>query len=386
MPPHNAPKVSLRGQIPPFFVMEVMRAAAERERAGLEVLHLEVGQPSTGAPKGAIEAAQRALVTDKLGYTEALGIPALRHAIAGWYRTRYGVDVPAGRVVATMGSSGAFQLGFLAAFDPGDRVAMASPSYPAYRHTLTAIGVEPVEIEAGPDTRFQPTVAMLEKLDRPIQGLIVASPANPTGTMLSRAELTELSAWCDANGVRLVSDEIYHGLTYGQEAVTAAEVSERALVVNSFSKYFSMTGWRLGWMVVPDELLRSVECLAQNLFISAPTLAQVAGLAAFDCTAELDGHVARYARNRTLLLRELPKAGFDKLAPADGAFYIYADVSSMTDDSEAFCKRLLADTGVAATPGIDFDPARGRRFMRFSFAGSEDIIAEAARRLIAWRG
>ncbi|HYD68282.1 pyridoxal phosphate-dependent aminotransferase [Azospirillum sp.] len=379
------PKVSLRGQIPPFFVMEVMRAAAERERAGLEVLHLEVGQPSTGAPKGAIEAAQKALVADKLGYTEALGIPALRQAIADWYRTRYGVEVPARRVVATMGSSGAFQLGFLAAFDPGDRVAMASPSYPAYRHTLTAIGVEPVEIEAGPETGFQPTVAMLENLGKPIQGLIVASPANPTGTMLSRAELTALSDWCDANGVRLVSDEIYHGLTYGPEAVTAAEVNERALVVNSFSKYFSMTGWRLGWMVVPDELLRSVECLAQNLFISAPTLAQHAGLAAFDCTAELDGHVARYARNRELLLRELPKAGFDRLAPADGAFYIYADVSAMTDDSEAYCKQLLADTGIAATPGIDFDPARGRRFMRFSFAGSEDTIAEAARRLIAWR-
>jgi len=379
------PKVSLRGQIPPFFVMEVMRAAAERERAGLEVLHLEVGQPSTGAPKGAIEAAQKALVADKLGYTEALGIPALRQAIADWYRTRYGVEVPARRVVATMGSSGAFQLGFLAAFDPGDRVAMASPSYPAYRHTLTAIGVEPVEIEAGPETGFQPTVAMLESLGKPIQGLIVASPANPTGTMLSRAELTALSEWCDANGVRLVSDEIYHGLTYGPEAVTAAEVNERALVVNSFSKYFSMTGWRLGWMVVPDELLRSVECLAQNLFISAPTLAQHAGLAAFDCTDELDGHVARYARNRELLLRELPKAGFDRLAPADGAFYIYADVSAMTDDSEAFCKQLLADTGIAATPGIDFDPARGRRFMRFSFAGAEETIAEAARRLIAWR-
>ncbi|HYH21139.1 MAG TPA: pyridoxal phosphate-dependent aminotransferase [Azospirillum sp.] len=380
------PKVSLRGQIPPFFVMEVMRAAAERERAGLEVLHLEVGQPSTGAPKGAIEAAQKALVADKLGYTEALGIPALRQAIADWYTRRYGVAVPARRVVATMGSSGAFQLGFLAAFDPGDRVAMASPSYPAYRHTLTAIGVEPVEIEAGPETGFQPTVAMLEALGKPIQGLIVASPANPTGTMLSRAELTALSDWCDANGVRLVSDEIYHGLTYGPEAVTAAEVNERALVVNSFSKYFSMTGWRLGWMVVPDELLRSVECLAQNLFISAPTLAQHAGLAAFDCTEELDGHVARYARNRELLLRELPKAGFDRLAPADGAFYVYADVSAMTDDSEAFCKRLLADTGIAATPGIDFDPARGRRFMRFSFAGSEETIAEAARRLIAWRG
>ena len=377
--------ISRRGQIPPFFVMEVMRAAFERERAGLEVLHLEVGQPSTGAPQGVIDAAQRALTSDKLGYTDALGIPPLRAAIARWYRDRYGVEIPSARVAVTVGSSGAFQLGFLAAFDPGDRVAMASPSYPAYRHTLTAIGVEPVEIEAGPETGFQPTVAMLEALDKPIKGLIVASPANPTGTMLSRAQLTELADWCTRSGVRLVSDEIYHGLTYGTEAVTAAAISPDALVVNSFSKYFSMTGWRLGWMILPESLVRSVECLAQNLFISAPTLSQMAAVAAFDCTEELDRHVARYARNRELLLRELPKAGFDRIAPADGAFYVYADVSAMTDDSEAFCKRLLAETGIAATPGIDFDPARGRRFMRFSFAGSEETIAEAARRLIAWK-
>ncbi len=381
----KAPKVSKRGAIPPFFVMEVMHAAAQREAAGLEVLHMEVGQPSTGAPKGVLEAAHRMLDADVLGYTGALGIPALRSAIAGWYRDRYKVEVPERRVVVTTGSSGAFQLGFLAAFDPGDRVAMASPSYPAYRHTLTAIGVEPVELPTGPEHRFQPTIELLEQLDKPIQGLIVASPANPTGTMLSREELTALANWCDAKGVRLVSDEIYHGLTYGAEAVTAAEVSESALVVNSFSKYFSMTGWRLGWMIVPDDLIRSVECLAQNLFISAPSLSQAAAVAAFACTEELDGHVARYARNRKLLLEELPKAGFDKLAPADGAFYIYADVTEMTDDSEAFCKRILAETGIACTPGIDFDPARGRRFVRFSFAGSEATIAEAARRLIAWK-
>ncbi|MGF7173422.1 aspartate/methionine/tyrosine aminotransferase [Azospirillum doebereinerae] len=388
MSPKNLPtlKVSKRGAIPPFFVMEVMRAAAEREAAGLEVLHMEVGQPSTGAPRRVVEAAANAVVgTDPLGYTGALGIPPLRAAIAKWYRDRYGVTVPESRVVVTTGSSGAFQLGFLAAFDPGDRVAMASPSYPAYRHTLTAIGVEPVELPTGPEHRFQPTVELLEKLDRPVQGLIVASPANPTGTMLSRAELTALSDWCKANGVRMVSDEIYHGLTYGTDAVTAAEVNEHALVVNSFSKYFSMTGWRLGWMIVPDDLIRSVECLAQNLFISAPTLSQVSAVAAFDSTEELEGHIARYARNRALLLEELPKAGFTKLAPADGAFYIYADVSAMTDDSEAFAKRILEETGIACTPGIDFDPARGRRFLRFSFAGAEATIAEAARRLIAWR-
>ena len=377
---------SKRGQIPPFFVMEVMRAAAEREAAGLEVLHMEVGQPSSGAPKGVVQAAATAVVgADPLGYTGALGIPPLRAAIAKWYRDRYDVEVPEGRVVVTTGSSGAFQLGFLAAFDPGDRVAMASPSYPAYRHTLTAAGVIPVELPTGPEHRFQPTIELLEALDEPVQGLIVASPANPTGTMLSREELTALSDWCRANGVRMVSDEIYHGLTYGTDAVTAAEVNDQALVVNSFSKYFSMTGWRLGWMIVPDDLLRSVECLAQNLFISAPTLSQVSAVAAFDCREELDGHVARYARNRALLLEELPKAGFSKMAPADGAFYIYADVSDMTDDSEALAKRILEETGIACTPGIDFDTARGRRFLRFSFAGSEATIAEAARRLIAWR-
>ncbi|GLR81545.1 aminotransferase [Azospirillum oryzae] len=377
---------SKRGQIPPFFVMEVMRAAAEREAAGLEVLHMEVGQPSTGAPKGVVQAAATAVVgADPLGYTGALGIPPLRAAIASWYKDRYGVDVPERRVVVTTGSSGAFQLGFLAAFDPGDRVAMASPSYPAYRHTLTAAGVVPVELPTGPEHRFQPTIELLEALDEPVQGLIVASPANPTGTMLSREELTALSDWCRANGVRMVSDEIYHGLTYGTDAVTAAEVNDQALVVNSFSKYFSMTGWRLGWMIVPDDLLRSVECLAQNLFISAPTLSQVSAVAAFDCTEELDGHVARYARNRALLLEELPKAGFTKMAPADGAFYIYADVSDMTDDSEALAKQILEETGIACTPGIDFDTARGRRFLRFSFAGAEETIAEAARRLIAWR-
>jgi aspartate/methionine/tyrosine aminotransferase len=387
MPPKSLPdlKISRRGNVPPFFVMEVMRAAAEREAAGLEVLHMEVGQPSTGAPQGVLEAARTAMGTDVLGYTAALGTPALRAAIARWYETRYGVEVPARRVVVTTGSSAAFQLGFIAAFDPGDRVAMASPSYPAYRHTLTAIGVEPVELPTGAEHRFQPTIELLEALDKPIQGLIVASPANPTGTMLSREELTALSDWCAANGVRLVSDEIYHGLTYGQEAVTAAEINQGALVVNSFSKYFSMTGWRLGWMVVPEDLLRSVESLAQNLFISAPSLSQAGAVAAFACTEELEGHIARYARNRKLLLEELPKAGFDRLAPADGAFYIYADVSDLTDDSEAFCKRILAETGIACTPGIDFDPARGHHFVRFSFAGSEETVAEAARRLIAWR-
>ena len=290
-------------------------------------------------------------------------------------------------MVVTTGSSAGFILAFLAAFEPGDRVAMASPSYPAYRNTLSAVGVVPLELPAGPGSRFQPTVEMLAALDPAPDGLIIASPSNPTGTMLAEAELRRLAAYCADHGIRLISDEIYHGLTYGPAAVTALAVDAQAVVINSFSKYFSMTGWRLGWLVAPDDLARSIECLAQNLFISAPTLSQLAGVAAFDCEHELNGHVARYARNRELLLRELPAAGFGRLAPADGAFYLYADVSALTDDSEALCRRILAQTGVAITPGIDFDPVRGRSFVRFSFAGATETIAEAARRLqeIDWR-
>lgn len=377
-------KVARRGAIPPFFVMEVMRAAAEREASGADVLHLEVGQPSTGAPRGVVEAARRALDQERLGYTDALGIPVLREAIARWYRDRYGLSVPARRIVVTTGSSGAFLLGFLAAFEAGERVAMAAPGYPAYRNILTAIGVEPVEIPAGPESRFQPTVEMLEALPERPAGLILASPSNPAGTMLDAPALRRICDWCRRNDVRVVSDEIYHGIVYEGAASSAIEASPDALVVNSFSKYFSMTGWRLGWLVVPDDLARSVECLAQNLFISPPSLSQHAAVAAFDCVEELETHVARYARNREILLEELPRAGFRDLAPADGAFYVYADVSGLTDDSEAFCRRLLHDTGIAATPGIDFDPARGRRFMRFSFAGSTETMIEAMHRLRSW--
>ena len=376
-------KAARRGEIPPFFVMEVMRAACEREAAGGEVLHLEVGQPSTGAPAPVVAAAAAALGSDRLGYTEALGIPPLRAAISRHYRDVYGLDIPPRRVVVTTGSSGGFVLAFLAAFEAGDRVAMATPGYPCYRNILAALGVTPVEIPVGPETRFQPTPDLLAAAG-PLDGLIVASPANPTGTMIPAAELKALAHYCAGNGIRLISDEIYHGITYGEPAASALAFSDDVLVLNSFSKYFSMTGWRLGWMVVPETLVRPVECLTQNLFISAPTLSQIAGVAAFDCRAELDGHVARYARNRALLLEQLPQAGLDKLAPAEGAFYIYADVSSLTDDSEAWCKRLLAETGIAITPGIDFDPARGRRFVRFSFAGATDTIAEAARRLRGW--
>jgi aspartate/methionine/tyrosine aminotransferase len=380
-------KVGRRGEIPPFMVMEVMRAAALRERSGAAVHHLEVGQPGTSAPRGVIEAARRALDTDRIGYTVALGIPELRAAIARHYTDTYGVSVPEERVVVTTGSSGGFILGFLAAFDPGDRVALAAPGYPCYRHILNALDIEPVSLPSGPEDRFQPTPRLLEDAARagPIHGLIVASPSNPTGTMLDRAALTALRDYCATNGIRMISDEIYHGITYGAEAVTAAELDPSAVVVNSFSKYFSMTGWRLGWLVAPADLIRPIECLAQNLFISPPTLSQLAGVAAFECREELEANVARYRANRDLLLTELPKAGFDRLAPADGAFYIYADVSKRTDDSKAFCERILRETGVAITPGVDFDADRGHRFARFSFAGSTEEIAAAARALKAWK-
>lgn len=378
-------QLSSRAHVAPFHVMEVMRAAFARERAGEAVHHLEVGQPSTPAPAGVRAAAVAALAADRLGYTDALGIPELRHAIAGYYRVRHGLTVSPDRVVVTCGSSGAFVLAFLALFAPGARVAMAAPGYPCYRNILVTLGVEPVAVPVEAETRFQPTPALLDRAGGPWAGLIVASPANPTGTMLSRADLAALAGWCREQGAWLVSDEIYHGITYGPPAETALAVSDDAIVVNSFSKYYSMTGWRLGWMVVPELLVRPLERLAQNLFISPPTLSQRAALAAFACGEELEGHVARYARNRALLLEGLPAAGFSRFAPADGAFYLYADVSHLTDDSEVLCREILAATGVALTPGIDFDPGRGRRFVRFSFAGATETIVAAIAKLQEWR-
>jgi len=377
-------KVSGRASIAPFHVMEVMRAAAERERAGGEVLHLEVGQPSTPAPRGVLEAARRALAEESLGYTLALGIDPLREAIGRHYRDRYGVEVDARRVVVTTGSSGGFLLAFLAAFDPGDRVALAAPGYPCYRNILAALGLEPVALPVTGATDFQPTAAMVEALPD-VAGLIVASPSNPTGTMLDPGALAGLSAVCQRRGIRPISDEIYHGITFGAQAVTAAALGSGNIVVNSFSKYFSMTGWRLGWLVLPDDLLKPVERLAQNLFISPPTLSQWAALAAFDCRDELERNVRRYRANRDLLLGELPAAGFAELSHAEGAFYVWAEIARLANDSEALCAALLAETGVAITPGIDFDPERGHRWVRFSFAGATADMAEAARRLKAWR-
>jgi aspartate/methionine/tyrosine aminotransferase len=380
-----APKLSRRGgAVEAFIVMDVMAAAAEKEATGETVIHLEVGQPSTPAPKAALAAAHAALDADRIGYVAALGMPALRERIARHYRESYGVDIEPERVIVTTGSSGGFPLAFLASFDAGDRVALAAPGYPAYRNILAALNLEAVDLPTSAADRYQPTVAALERAG-PLAGLIVASPSNPTGTMVTRSELAALADWCEARDVRLISDEIYHGIVYEGQAATAAEVSSSAIVINSFSKYFSMTGWRVGWMVVPPDLVRPIERLAQNFFISVPTLSQHVALAAFDCRAELDGHVSRYRANRDLLMAGLPAAGLDRLTPAQGAFYLYADVSHLTNDSREFCRRMLREAGVATTPGVDFDRARGAGTLRISFAGSLAEMEEAVHRLEAWR-
>ncbi len=376
-------KVAQRGQIPPFYVMEVMKAAAERERIAGDVLHLEVGQPSTPAPTAVRAAAHRALDADRLGYTDATGLPELRERIARHYGDRYGVTVSPDRIVVTMGASGGFVLAFLAAFDAGDRVAVTQPGYPCYRNTLEAFGIEAVAIPVGPETRFVPTSRLLDQAGR-LDGLVLASPANPTGTALTTDELSELATYCRTNGIRLIADEIYHGIEYGEQVPTALSVEPDAVVLQSFSKYFSMTGWRLGWMVAPTELIQPVERLAQNLFISPPTLSQHAAIAAFDITDELDVNVARYAENRRVLIDALGAVGLDHFASPDGAFYFYIDVSHLTDDSQDLCRVWLDDLGVACTPGIDFDPKLGHCYIRLSYSESTADIVEAAGRITEW--
>jgi aspartate/methionine/tyrosine aminotransferase len=377
-----------RAAVPPFHVMDLLAAAAERSRTHGDLLNLVAGQPSTRAPEPVRAAAKRALDDQVLGYTVALGIPELREAICGHHRRMHGIDVDPADVVVTTGSSGGFLLAFLAAFDAGDRVAIARPGYPCYRNVLSALGCEVVELPTGPDSRFQPTVEMLDALETPVKGLVVASPANPTGTMLAPEELAAIATWCEQHGVQLISDEIYHGIEYASPArhSSAWATSREAVVFSSFSKYFSMTGWRIGWMLVPERLRRPVDVLTGNFTICPPVLSQHAAVAAFtDASyAECDGHVQRYAENRRLLLDGLPRLGIDRLAPADGAFYVYADVGHLTDDSMAFCHRLLADTGVATAPGVDFDTETGHRFVRMSFAGSPDEVAAALVRLEDW--
>jgi aspartate/methionine/tyrosine aminotransferase len=383
-------KTARRAGIAPFIVMDVMRAANARDLAATDAagraIHLEVGQPGTPAPSTVRAAAKAALDSDKLGYTDAMGVPQLRARIARHYAETHSIELDPARVCVTTGSSGGFLLAFLSAFDAGDRVALADPGYPAYRNILKAIDCLPVGLPATAASRYQPTPELLDAAGGELAGLIVASPANPTGSMLSAAELAALVGWCRKRGVRFVSDEIYHGIVYDGHATTALAAGDDVFVVNSFSKYFSMTGWRLGWLIVPLDLVRAVERLAQNLFISPPTLAQVAAVAAFDARAEMDGHVERYRANRDYLLAELPKAGFREFAPPDGAFYLYADVAHLTNDSTEFCRRMLAEAGVAATPGLDFDPGRGNRFVRFSFAGTMADMVEAVKRLKTWNG
>ena len=377
---------SARSDVPPFMVMDVMAAAARIEAAGGHVIHMEVGQPAAAPPASAITAARAALTSGRLRYTESLGIATLRARIARHYEESYGVAIDPARVVVTTGSSAGFILAFLALFEPGDRVAVALPGYPPYRHILSALGCEPVAIETTQATRWALTPEMLMAAHRktPLKGVLVASPANPTGTMMPAEALRELVAAAESEGIRFISDEIYHGLDYAFPAETAARLSENCVIINSFSKYFCMTGWRIGWMVAPEPLVRPLDRLQGNLAVSVPTLSQIAAEAAFDGRAEMEAVKYGYEENRRILLEGLPKAGLDKTLPVDGAFYLYADVSRFSDDSFEFARRMLAQTHVAATPGIDFDPLKGRHFIRFCYAGAAAEMHEAVERLANW--
>jgi aspartate/methionine/tyrosine aminotransferase len=379
-------KPSKRSDVPPFIVMDVMAAAAQREAQGAKIIHMEVGQPAARAPATAIKAAQAALVQGRIGYTETLGIPSLRARIARHYADTYDLVLDPARIIVTTGSSGGFILAFLSLFEPGDRVALANPGYPPYRHILSALGCEPVLIETSAETRWALSAkALIAAHQRtPLKGVVIASPANPTGTMMDADTLSRLIAVAEAEGIRVISDEIYHGLDYAFAAETAANASDRAVVINSFSKYFCMTGWRIGWMVVPDTFVRPIERLQGNLAISVPTLAQVAAEAAFDGREEMEAVKHGYEENRRILTEGLPKAGLDKFLPVDGAFYLYANISRFSDDSLDFAKRMLNEADVAATPGIDFDPVDGRHFLRFCYAGSAGEMREAVERIENW--
>jgi len=370
---------STRSQVDPFIVMDVMEAARQAEAAGRDIIHMEVGQPGTPAPAAARGALARAMEDDAMGYTVALGLPALRKRIARLYDEWYDLDLSPERVVVTSGSSGAFILAFTALFDAGERVGIGAPGYPSYRQVLRALDLVPVEIETAAENRLQPVPGDLGGRD--LAGLMVASPANPSGTMLGRADLGALMGAAREAGISMISDEIYHGIEYEARAVSALEVCDDVYVINSFSKYFSMTGWRVGWMVVPEDHVRTIERLAQNLFICPPHASQVTALAAMDCSAELQANMDVYRANRALMLDGLPEAGFDRFAPPDGAFYVYADVSHLTDDSRALAAEILDQAGVAVTPGLDFDPHRGHGTIRFSYARGTDDIAEGLRRL-----
>ena len=371
-------KLSKRSGIAPFIVMDVMEAARKAEEAGRHIVHMEVGQPGAAAPADARVALEKAMQDEPMGYTVALGLPALREGIAALYKRRHGLDISAQRVVVTAGSSGAFILAFTALFDAGAKVALGAPGYPSYKQILSALDIVPVSIPTKPENRYQPVP---EELVPGLDGLIVASPANPSGTMLGRAQLSALIEACARNDTAFISDEIYHGIEYESPAVSALEISDDVVVINSFSKYFSMTGWRVGWMVVPENMVRPIERLAQNMFICAPHASQIAALGALECDAELQANLDVYRENRRLMMAGLPRAGFAKIAPPDGAFYIYADVSDYTSDSRAFAAEILEEAGVAVTPGLDFDAQRGHQALRFSYAGASEDIAEGLARL-----
>lgn len=373
---------SSRGAVDPFIVMDVMEAARQAEEAGRHIIHMEVGQPGTPAPALARDALTAAMRDNPLGYTVALGLPALRSRIARLYGDWYNVDLDPSRVVVTAGSSGGFILAFTALFDAGDRIALGAPGYPSYRQIMKSLDLVPVEIETRAEARYQLEPSDLEGVD--YQGMMVASPANPTGTMLGKPALSALIDAAQAKGASFLSDEIYHGIEYDQKAVTALQISDDVCVINSFSKYFSMTGWRVGWLVLPEGNVRQVERLAQNQFICASHAAQVAALAALDAGDELEANMEVYRANRQAMLNGLPKAGFDRIAPPDGAFYVYADVSHITSDSRAFAQDILQEAGVAVTPGLDFDPVRGGGTLRFSYARSTEDIEEGLRRLRAY--
>ncbi len=380
------PRPSRRSAVAPFMAMDALRDARALERAGRHIVHMELGEPGAPAPLLVREAAAAALREGRIGYGEALGDRALRDRIAGHYGARYGVSVSPDRVIITTGSSGGFMLALIGAFDAGARIAVTAPGYPAYANILASLGLEAVPLEVGPETRFAPTAAMLAAAHREkkLDGALFMSPANPTGAMIDAQELSQICAFCDDVGIVFVSDEIYHGLEYDAPAETALRFTPNAVVVNSLSKYYAMTGWRLGWLIAPEGLMRPLERLQQSLAICAPTSSQRAALAAFDATQELEENRAAYARNRALLRERLPAMGLTRFAPPDGAFYFYVDVSDFTADSMYFCKRLLMEAGVAATPGLDFDPRRGRTMVRYSYAGAEAEVAEGAARLEAW--
>ncbi len=378
-------KISSRSDVPAFRALDILREVNERVAQGQDIKRLEAGQPCFGAPAGALEAARNCLINDpRQGYTEALGMTSLRQRIARYYKENYSVEIDYSRIAITFGSSGGFLLSFIGLLDVGDKVAMACPGYAAYRNFLKSLGITPVEFDVGEDTNYQPTVAHLEALKEDIDGLIICSPANPTGTMIAPDQLREISQWCEDNGVRLFSDEVYHGITYEEPAETVLKFTDKAVVLNSFSKYFAMTGWRLGWLVLPEEAVDPVKRLAENLFVSPPTLAQCVAKEIFDYRDDLNGYLDVYRANRDLLREELPKAGFSKLSQAQGAFYFYCDIHHLTNDSIAFCKRMLDEAKVSVTPGSDFDVGRGNGTIRISYAGGTEDIKEACRRLQEW--